>query len=682
MDQIEFAKQDETAVGVKWNAAPAGCLKAYVIRPGDIHSTFCFACNVSAVSPAADGARIEWTSEAQGVAAALELTRHPSGFVGAFRGRGTGRAIVRLVWELPVGERGFPFVPAFMYGDNTGGNSPRAMHPQLDNGRNAAREKPWVVDEWLVRTDRSSHGLTSVIGDRLVYAMGGRDVCRRADGSVAEKTGLGISSTDPHRLSFSLGFRNEPFTYSTASGRNQFSRPEGYVDLEQGETEAEFLLFLLGHEGRHAGAAALLREAYGVLHDSVQNPGPFDEYMRDICDALVDRMYVPEVRNFLVMSESRTTEFPRMFDSAWSGGVRTAYPLLVAGHRLKNARWLACARSVISNIAENAVSPASGLFFETYHRDKDQWSARGWWYDLLEQPGHSGYVNGQLCHYLLLASRAEEAAGVAQPGWTKSAAGVLDRVAATQTAEGGFGYTYSEETGAILDGDGFSACWFTPAFVTLHRITGKTRYLDAARRAMDFYRPHVEAFHVYAGPHDIFKAPDEEGILAWIEAARLLHEVTGEERFLSDLVMGLEYELTWRFVYNVVSEVEPLKSLNWCSTGGSVTSACNVHVHPMGSAITRSMLYAAEKTDDPYFRSRLSDALRWTLTTDLHKAGVEGFGGNGMIGERYCHSDSLLTERFPDGSPASVWFCALAWGQGALLEGLVGLDDEDAASLL
>ena len=682
MDRVELAKQDETAVGLKWNGAPAGCLKAYVIRPGDIHSTFCSACSVSGVSPNADGARIEWDCEHQGIGAALDLKRHPSGFTGAFRAWGTGRAIVRLVWELPVGERGFPFVPAFMYGHNAGGNSARAMHPQLSDGPNSARERPWVADEWWVRADRSSHGLTSVIADRLVYAFGGRDVCRYAGGSVAEKTGLGISSTDPHRLSLSMGFRNEPFTYSSASGRNHFGRPEGYVDLEKGGAAAEFFLFLFGCECRHAGAARLLREAYGVLHDSVQNPGLLDEYIRDIGDALVERMYVAEARNFIVVSDNRRTESPQVFDSAWSGGMRTAYPLLVAGHRQNNERWLTCGRSVISNIAENAISPESGLFFETHYLKEDKWSARGWWYDMLEKPGHSGYVNGQICHYLLLAALAEEEAGVARPGWIASARRVLDRVAETQTADGGFGYTYDEESGAVLDADGFSGCWFTPAFATLYRITRSAEYLDAARRAMDSYRRDVEAFHVYAGPHDIFKAPDEEGILAWIEAARLLHQVTGEERFLTDLIMGLDYEFSWRFAYNVVSEVDPLKSLNWCTTGGSVTSACNVHIHPMGSAIAGSILYAADKTGDAYLRSRLSDAVRWTLTTDLHKAGVEGFGGKGMIGERFCHSDSLLIERFPDGSPASVWFCALAWGQGALLEGLVGLDDEDAASLL
>ena len=68
-----------------------------------------------------------------------------------------------------------------------------------------------------MRADRSSHGFTSVITSRFACAIGGRDVARYGDETVAEKNGLG-TTTDPHRLSFSLGFTNQPFTYSAIPG--------------------------------------------------------------------------------------------------------------------------------------------------------------------------------------------------------------------------------------------------------------------------------------------------------------------------------------------------------------------------------------------------------------------------------------------------------------------------------
>ena len=92
----------------------------------------------------------------------------------------------------------------------------------------------------------------------------------------------------------------------------------------------------------------------------------------------------------------------------------------------------------------------------------------------------------------------------------------------------------------------------------------------------------------------------------------------------------------------------------------------------MGSAILDSILYAVEQTCDDYLRSRLIDTLRWTLTVYLHHDGHYGWGKKGMINERFCYTDSLLCERFPDGSPASTWFCGHNWASGVVLEGLSG----------
>ena len=113
--------------------------------------------------------------------------------------------------------------------------------------------------------------------------------------------------------------------------------------------------------------------------------------------------------------------------------------------------------------------------------------------------------------------------------------------------------------------------------------------------------------------------------------------------------MGLDYEFSWKFAYNVVYEVEPLKGMNWRSTGGSVTSENNSHIHPMGSAVAPAILYAYEYTKDEYLKSRIVDTVRWTLTVYLHHEGDYGWGKKGLINEEFCYIESLLMERFPDG---------------------------------
>ena len=42
------------------------------------------------------------------------------------------------------------------------------------------------------------------------------------------------------------------------------------------------------------------------------------------------------------------------------------------------------------------------------------------------------------------------------------------------------------------------------------------------------------------------------------------------------------------------------------------------------------------------------------------------------MSERYCHSEGLLKETYPDGSPASTWFALMPWAAGCILEGLAG----------
>ena len=679
MSDLRFELSESGSVEIGHNSKNWGSLKCSIIRPSNSSLYGAVECAfTSANDRGGKAVTISGEQREEGIKVEIELENKGCVWAGKFRAWGKGVAIIRLVLDLPVSKQGFCFVPAFMYGRNEGGKDRQAFYPQLGDVAEGDSAKPWMSEEWLVRADRSSHCLSSVIMDDFAVGLGGRDVCRYEDGTVAEKNGLGISSTNPQRMSFSLGFINHPYTYSAVGGRNFIRAPEGYVDLDKGPAESELFLLAMEHGGRREAASEILRQSYGVVHDSVSDPGRgVDEAIDDIAGALVEYGYCAKARNFYTgFSEKAATDAEcRCFSSGWAGRSEVAYPLLAAGYKRGREEWLECARTVLSNLAENAISAKSGMFFDNYDLVEDKWSVRGWW---SRGEGHSGYVNGQVCHYLLKGYLLEKTNGTEQSGWLDSAKRVLDQVAKSQGDDGRFGYYYSEEDGTIKDGVGFAGCWFVPALANLYRITKEDTYLEAARRAMDFYRGDVEAFEVFGCPHDIWKSPDEEGILAWIAGAKLLHEITGEKQFLDDLLAGLDYEFSWKFAYNVINEVEPLKSLNWCSTGGSVTSVNNSHIHPMGSATLENILYAWQQTKDEYTRSRLTDTLRWTLNAYLHDDGQYGWGKKGMINERYCYTDSLLLERFADGSASSTWFCGHSWASGSVLEGLAGKDIEDS----
>lgn len=667
--ELYFAVEDGGVAVSDSGGKRHGVLLVTATRPGN--DAFYLPRTLPAVSAERLGGGWRLVFHGEGVVVEIALKQSALLHTGNFSARGRGKAVVRLVWQPPEGGY-YPFVPSFMYGCNDGGNSPGATYPRLVRAEDLRFERPWAAEEWLARADRSSHGFTSYIGADSSYMLGISDVCT-AGGAVCEKNGLGIAHPSAGRLSVSLGFANVPYTYSAVPGRNAFGRTEGYADLDKGAC-ADIFLAAFVSEGIHGSANRALRAVYALRRGRAVCGGTAGDAVAAVADALCLYGYDPAARNFRVtMRKEQDTAAANLYNTAWSGGLRAAWPLLSAGLLLRNENWAATARGVLHNVADHALNPRSLLLYENYDAASGEWNTAGWWRRMLEAPGHSAYVNGQACWCLLAAWQAEAAAGRRHGNWLNTALCVLDTACRTQAPDGRFGYTYSEADGSMLDGAGFSGCWFVPALALAHRVTGDSRYLHAARRAMAFYAGHIGRFDAWGGPHDIFKSPDEEGVLAFIKAARLLHAATAEPAYLDMLVHGLEYEFSWRFAYDVHNEREPLKSRGWRSTGGSVTSVNNPHVHPMGSAIIADIAYAAEQTGDAYFRERLEDALAWTLEAYLHSDGDYGWGRRGMINERFCHTDALLNERYPDGAPASTWFCAHAWASGAVLEGLTEL---------
>ena len=90
----------------------------------------------------------------------------------------------------------------------------------------------------------------------------------------------------------------------------------------------------------------------------------------------------------------------------------------------------------------------------------------------------------------------------------------------------------------------------------------------------------------------------------------------------------------------------------------------------MSSSVIDELLYYTDRAEDPYIRSRLEDTVRWSCQVSDTWDGK--FGKVGLMNERFCHSEGLLTETYPDGSPASTWFSLMPRASGCILEGLAG----------
>jgi hypothetical protein len=363
----------------------------------------------------------------------------------------------------------------------------------------------------------------------------------------------------------------------------------------------------------------------------------------------------------------------------WTGGGVVAYPLLIAQHGLGLPDSIFAGGKgpiELMNQIVSSYNSNSGLLYDVIRPWGGQLSesrVNGWWSGFhLVEDCHSAYTNGSAVFYLfkMIAFMQEHSLPV-DAKWLQVGEQVLDTVIDLQREDGAYGYTYSQHERKVLDWEGFAGCWFAAACALAYRQTQKSHYLESARKAVDYYAVFVQELNCWGAPMDTYKAVDEEGNLAFIRAARLLHEVTQEPRYLELLKNGADYECLWRYGFKAKPEYPPLSTSGWNSCGGSITSISNPHVHPMGLLVTSDLKYLAKHIDDRYYQQRAEDGVNWLMATMELYPEVMGYGRYGVLSERTCPSDGLVIERYSDGTKCSTWFSYNGWAAANSLEALV-----------
>ena len=103
---------------------------------------------------------------------------------------------------------------------------------------------------------------------------------------------------------------------------------------------------------------------------------------------------------------------------------------------------------------------------------------------------------------------------------------MLDTIVELQRPDGNYGYTCSTIEKKVLDWDGSAGCWFAAGMALAYKLTGAKKYLDSAGRALGFYSRFVDELYCWGTPMDTWKSVHQEGVLAYIRTARVLHEDT------------------------------------------------------------------------------------------------------------------------------------------------------------
>lgn len=616
---------------------------------------------------------------------------------------------VRLYLHAPVG-RIYHVIPANIFGDNNAATTHPGEFPHLT----AEGEDLFNSPYWEFRADRAPMPISAVCGTFGTlavsidpYAMaeepvlfgkeqtgpllnevidkgftnGNPGAARGADASVLYDTGKllhnGVFASLPDGFGVTLGYTNDPFSF--INKRNPGSST--WQAACRASAEGRIYFAKEADEGRRSIHRIIRREYEDRREKPAARKKPL-EAVRGITEAFTrinwsDNFQEYTNENCLPPADTCLKPWRQVLEIGWTGGGVLGYPLTVAEYILKlqgmskeKIFGSALDGAGIFNRIAASYNERSGLLYDLVKPiDESGSRLNGWWSGFgLAKDVHCSYNVGSALHYMLKTIAFLQDHNLTSPSqWLDTAVKVMDTVIALQRCDGAFGYTYRSDRKEVADWDGFAGCWFIPCAAYLYHLTGKRKYQEAADKALKYYGTQVRALHVYGTPMDTWKAVDQEGNLAYIRGARLLHEYTGKQEYLTALKDGADYEMLWRYGYRTKPDFRPLND-GWNSCGGSVTSVSNPHIHPMGVIVDSDLYYLAKQIGDNYYRQRAEDSVAWLFQTLELYPDKTGYGAYGVMSERWCPSDGLVVQRDSEGKPYSSWFSFNLWAGAAALE--------------
>ncbi len=577
---------------------------------------------------------------------------------------------LKLELELQEENSYYHLIPCNIFGDNHADEAKPGEFPLLTY---AHQDNSFCSPMWEFRADRAATPISALACEKGAVGISIEPYAKSGDAFIHN----GLFSGLPERFGVTLGYTNAPVTVI-----NKRTPGEAKGDTAKKAVTEGTVYAFTGH-GR-LDIHRIIRAEYDKIHERAVFRKTFKEAAKALLDTFVSLNWSEEEKEYTNRKcqppmTTTLTPWRSVTEIGWTGGAILSYPMVLcrdllpefANEAFEKAR---SGEEIIDRIVAG-FNEASGLWYDLTVPDKATGSrVNGWWTYLgLVKDCHCAYNVGSAAHYITktlcyLKGKNKEI----NKEWLDSCTKVLGTVISLQREDGAFGYTYSITEKKVTDWSGFAGCWFVPACVYMYRLTEQDKYMDAAKKAMRYYRSFVADLNCYGAPMDTWKSIDQEGNLAFVRGARLLYEDTKDEEFLEMFRIGAEYEYLWRYAYKSRPDHDPLQD-GWNSCGGSVTSVSNPHIHPMGVIIDADLRYLAGVTGDSYHESRAYDSSAWLMQTLELYPEKTGYGRYGVLSERWCPSDGLTVEEYSDGRPYSSWFSYNLWAAANALEAVCEL---------
>lgn len=585
------------------------------------------------------------------------------------------------------------FMPGYMYGNNTAHmpNHGRKEFPRIVEGAAKRPESPY----WMTRSDRLAEPVSLIYDEGTVVGIAASPYWIGEGNSDKEAADLRNESDQPFyqyggftcrigengnaSVGYTLGYENAPWLFiQTATVKDRAPLTEENSFLLRANENISFLIRVYEYQAdSELGIHEAIKDVYEAYHQPPRRIDGMDarKALELLSGAIRDYAWLEEDKMYtgFVYDRPDGYAYNKIGSLSWTNGMAVATPMLLAANDLKDSKMRLQALTFIEEVIAHSYNPSSHLLYDAV--DEGVWNVKGWWYSGMHSGGHSSYINGQALYYILKAYLSEKnKMNVDHADWIRFVQPVIAKINQIKNTDDEYPFSMSETTGAGLEYDSLGGAWCLAATALYCQITGEDSYIEGLKKSeQHYYDAFVKKCVCYGGPLDTDKAVDNEGILAYVRAVRILHEMTHETLYLNHLRDGLYYEATFKLGYNTPVKVKPLCDIGWSSCGGSITSVANPHIHPMSSTIIDEMIYLVEHTEDPYMKSRLQDTVYWGMQTFNTTDQEYGYGRVGWMSERFCFCEGLVVERYPDGTPAGTWFALMSWAAASIIEGLSNL---------
>jgi hypothetical protein len=567
-----------------------------------------------------------------------------------YRGVGPLDAALRFSVAVPS-EDPWWLIPGAFYGENRPAENDRVF-PRFERGADSAAEHALMVSSWWqFRSDRAA---TPAVFGWADEGQGGVAIAT-SETSAVGLTGVGLAHQDGvATASVSFPFAEGPVTYY---GDGDPRRPERARHIWQPGDAAELSFTIHDLPADRHAYAPVLRE----LHSRSKTTAPLrpwvdvDEAADLAAEGLLDWHFDPDPGVLLetvgfdreVTGRDGRSVDRQAMHVGWVSGIPWAYALLAHGDRTGNDAEADAARRVIDFVTQN-LSP-SGTFWGVWYRE------HGWSQSWTPIPG--GLHSRTLAEATLFLIRA----AALEPGhrhWHEAIGSNLEAVVARQRADGNLGSIHDAVTGEVLSWSGASGLTWIAALVE----AGGERYLEAARRAGEYYASFVESEYICGAPEDVDLAPTSEDGYCAVMAYMALHRATGDARFLDLARRAADWMLTFRYSYDVSFPAHTiLGRYDFGTRGADQASSSNQHLHAYGLVCTAELFELARATGDDHYRERAEETLACFRQFVAREDG-DFNAYRGMVTERFYQTSCFQ----PKGMMLTL---SHAWSVGVLLLG-------------